>query len=154
MRVLLIEDEDPKLAGILRYLNEHHPSFEVSVCRSVKTGLASLKSSLPNLLLLDMSLPTFDISEREPGGRPQGFGGIEIVRYLDSIDASVPTIVLSAYEAFARDGKNIQLKTLGSELMRDYPSLISGIVYFNPIHGVWGAELTEAIEHCKKGRIR
>lgn len=152
MNALLIEDEDPKLSVILRYIREHHPDLMISIARSVKSGLAALRAVLPDLLLLDMSLPTFDISESEPGGRPQGFGGIEIVRYLDSIDAPVPTIVLSAYEAFSRDGKNIQLKTLGSELMRDYPVLIQGIVYFNPMHGVWGTELSELIERCRDSK--
>ena len=85
MNVLLIEDEDPKLEGIQKYLRERHPTFHVTVARSVKSGLAALRIQLPDLLLLDMSLPTFDITESEPGGRPQGFGGIEIVRYLDSL---------------------------------------------------------------------
>jgi CheY-like chemotaxis protein len=149
MNVLLVEDEDPKLAPVLRYLEEQHPDLIVSVVRSVKSALAALREQIPDLLLLDMSLPTFDISESEPGGRPQGFGGIEIVRYLDSVDARVPIIVLSAYEAFSRDGKNIQLKTLGSEMMRDYPELIIGIVYFNPIQGIWGKELSDAIYRCR-----
>lgn len=149
MNVLLVEDEDPKLAPVLRYLGDRHPDLIVSIVRSVKSALEALRKEIPALLLLDMSLPTFDISESEPGGRPQGFGGIEIVRYLDSVDARVPIVVLSAYEAFSRDGKNIQLKTLGSELMRDYPGLIEGIVYFNPIQGVWGHELSDAIERCR-----
>jgi CheY-like chemotaxis protein len=152
MNVLLVEDEDPKLAGVIHFLEEFHPEIHVAVARSVKSGLESLKTTLPHLLLLDMSLPTFDITAIEPGGRPQGFGGIEVIRYLDSIDTTVPTIVVSGYEAFAKDGKNIELKALASELMRDYPTIIRGVVYFNPLDGEWARDLERLLGECTTQR--
>jgi CheY-like chemotaxis protein len=145
MKVLVVEDEDPKLDAILRLLRSLDCDVSIDVARSVKSGLAALKANMPDILLLDMSLPTFDISGSEPGGRPQGFGGIEIVRYVDSIGSELPVVVLSAYEAFSKDGKNIQLKTLGSELARDYPALIRGVVYFDPTRGNWSEDLTRLV---------
>jgi CheY-like chemotaxis protein len=150
MKILLIEDEDPKLVGIQRFLKELDPTFEVAVARSVKGGIFQLKQDKPSLLLLDMSLPTFDITSSEPGGRPQGFGGIEIIRYLDSVEDIVPTIVVSAYEAFTKDGKNIELKELAEELRAEFPETIRGVVFFNPIHGAWSEELAELIETCRE----
>ena len=149
MKILLVEDEDPKLAGIQRFLREFDLTIELAVARSVKAGIAELRKDKPDLLLLDMSLPTFEITSTEPGGRPQGFGGIEIVRYLDSVEAIVPTIVVSAYEAFAKDGKNIELKELASELHGEFPAIIRGVVFFNPIHGAWSEELADLIGSCK-----
>lgn len=149
MNVLLIEDEDPKLLSILRFLNEIDLSIVIVTARSVKSGLSRLKEALPDILLLDISLPTFDITGEEPGGRPQGFGGIEIIRYLDSLDIAIPVIVVSAYEAFSKDGVNIDLKALALELETDYPELIRGVVYFNPIHGGWSEDLAKLIELCK-----
>src|SRR5215208_7034818 len=102
MQVLLIEDEDPKLLSIQKFLGELDPQIVVFTARSVKSGMASLRETRPDLVLLDMSLPTFDISGQEPGGRPQGFGGIELIRYLDAHEIQIPIVVISAYEAFSK----------------------------------------------------
>jgi CheY-like chemotaxis protein len=153
VKVLLVEDEDPKLAGLVKFLRDFEIPLSITVARSVKSALAELRTTSPDMLVLDMSLPTFDISLNEPGGRPQGFGGLEIVRYLDSVDSYTPTIVVSAYEAFSRSGQNIELKTLATELMRDYPQIISGVVYFNPMQGRWSEELTSLIESCISTRL-
>lgn len=148
MRVLLVEDEDPKLESLQRFLEEHNCAAVVVVARSVKSALAVLQSERPDLLLLDMSLPTFDISASEPGGRPQGFGGIEILRFLESTGSTIPTVIVSGYEAFAREGRNINLRALGAELAREYPGLLRGVVYFNQILGTWGAELADILTEC------
>jgi CheY-like chemotaxis protein len=149
MNILLVEDEDPKLAGIQKFLKDFGGHLSLEVARSVKAGLESLQLRLPDVLILDMSLPTFDITAIEPGGRPQGFGGIEIIRYLDSLDAQVPTIVVSAYEAFAKDGKNIDLRALEIELVRDFPQLVKGVVYFNPLQADWSGSLRSLLAEAR-----
>jgi CheY-like chemotaxis protein len=146
--ILVVEDEDPKLEGIQKFLKDFDATLDISFARSVKSGLNRLGVELPDVLLLDMSLPTFDITGFEPGGRPQGFGGMEIVRYLDSLESRVPTIVVSAYDAFARDGKSVELKDLALELVTDFPDMIRGVVYFNPIHDQWSDELATLIRSC------
>lgn len=151
MNIAIIEDEDPKLDALLQFLESSNLGKNVRVARSVRSGMTLLRDYQPDLLLLDMSLPTFDISANEPGGRPQGYGGIEIIRHLDSSDSSFPIIVVSAYPAFAKDGKNIELKKLAVELMRDYPNLIRGVVYFNPVQENWSDELASLIKSCATG---
>jgi len=148
MKVLLVEDEDPKLESLQRFLEEQKCAAQVVVARSVKSALAALETETPDLLLLDMSLPTFDISANEPGGRPQGFGGVEILRFLESAEATIPTVIVSGYEAFAREGRNIDLNALAAELTKDYPQLVRGVVYFNQILGAWSGELAEILAEC------
>ena len=109
MNILLVEDEDPKRANIIRALNKIRPASDIIEARSVNSAITQLRSTVPDLILLDMSLPTFDIGPGEPGGRPQGFGGIEVLRYIDRFKLRVPVIVITAYEAFAREGRQIGL---------------------------------------------
>jgi DNA-binding response OmpR family regulator len=68
MRILLIEDEVPKQEHILAALKELRPGATVNVARSVRTAIESIVAEQPDLLLLDMSLPTFDVGPKESGG--------------------------------------------------------------------------------------
>lgn len=65
MRVLLVEDEDPKLRHVESRLRVELPGADIDVCRSVNSATDYLDHTVPDLILLDMSLPTFDVSERE-----------------------------------------------------------------------------------------
>lgn len=138
MNVLLVEDEDPKKDAVLAVIAREFPEIRTNIARSVRSAIASIRSTTPNLLLLDMSLPTFDISPGEPGGRPQGSGGIEIMRFLDMQDIALPTIVLTGYDAFSKtDGRRIGFEALREELARDFPDFFCGIIHFDSITGEW-----------------
>ncbi len=146
MRVLLVEDEDPKRDAILNFLTKAFPEFKVEMAHSVRTAIASIREARPDMLLLDMSLPTFDIASGEPGGRPQGFGGIEIMRFLEMQEIELPTIVITGYEAFSKsNGQRIGVDTLQKEFTRDFPNFFRGLIYFDPIAGVWDEDLRKIV---------
>ena len=142
MNWLLVEDEAPKRDAIRTFISEAFPSVRLIQAKSVRAANHEIRNHLFTLLLLDMSLPTFEISSGEPGGRPQGFGGIEVMRFLEKEEIKVPVIVVTAYEAFPdKDGRPIGIKLLRDELERDFPTLFSGLIYFDPIAGKWTKEL-------------
>jgi hypothetical protein len=95
-----------------------------------------------------MSLPTFDVGRLEAGGRPQGFGGIEFLRHMTLADINCPTIVITGYEAFPTHvGKPIELSQMRSDLEREFPKLIRGVLHYNSTYEEWktalGSTLTE-----------
>jgi CheY-like chemotaxis protein len=147
MRLLLVEDEDPKREHILAFLSRRLPTAEITIAKSARSAVASLREHVPDLLLLDMSLPTFDVSANESGGRPQGFGGTEVLRYMDRFKISVPTIVITAYEAFfSTEKKGIDLARLSQELQQTHSRNYRGLIYYNSIIGGWDEELSTMIE--------
>lgn len=146
MKILLVEDEGPKREHILAMLKRSWPQVEVDVARSVRSAVSALRTTTPNLVLLDMSLTTFDVEAGEPGGRPQGFGGIEVLRYLERFHSPVPVVVVTAYEAFSVEGKEIGLEGLSTMLKTEHPNNYVGLVYFNSLFGDWGKALEEMIE--------
>ena len=141
MRILVVEDEDPKARHIRQFLFELVPEAQVEVARSVRAGLDALSEALPDLLILDMSLPTFDIGPTEAGGRPQGFGGLELIRNMELEGIECPTIVLTGYEAFAKSGGQVTLDGLSAELREEHPTIFRGIFHFNSAYGDWQAKL-------------
>ena len=150
MRMLLIEDEDPKRNHIISVLTQIEPDAEIDLARSARSAVNYLRSRTPDLVLLDMSLPTFDVSSAEPGGRPQGFGGIEVLRYMDRFNVAVPSIVITAYEAFAKEGRQIELPTLAEQLARSHPKTFAGLIFYNALIGGWERELASLIERVRK----
>jgi CheY-like chemotaxis protein len=145
--VLLIEDEDPKRTHIERYLKECSGELTIRVAKSVNSGLDALETELPDLLLLDMSLPTFDVGNGEGGGRPQGFGGVEILRHMTFAEWECPTVVITGYEAFPREaGHPLELPQLRHELAAEFPRLFRGILHFNSTYDDWKAELKRLLQ--------
>lgn len=145
MRVLLVEDEDPKRDHLLESLRRILPGIEVVTARSVRSAIAQFKATSPDLVLLDMSLPTFDTAPDTSGGRPQGFGGRELMREVDRYGISVPVIVITAYGAFTEQGRNVNLDTLKKELLEEHPTTFKGVIHFSTLYRDWEAELEKLI---------
>lgn len=136
--ILLVEDEAPKRDHIERFLRGLDSEMTITAVRSVNSALDALEEQLPDLLLLDMSLPTFDVGGRESGGRPQGFGGIEILRYMLLAEINCPTIVITGYEAFPREaGKPVELSQLRAELEEEFPHFLRGVLHYNSTYDEW-----------------
>ena len=68
-RLLLVEDDEPKLNQLLSFLETQFPQFQISVARSLNAACRLIDSIGFALILLDMSLPTFD------GGKTVGASG-------------------------------------------------------------------------------
>jgi len=142
LKVLLVEDEDPKRNNILRTLERIVPAASITEARSVTSALRRLRKEVFDLLLLDMSLPSFDVGPGETGGRPQGFGGIELLRSMDRHQLVLPVIVITAYEAFPSGKTQINLDTLRQQLASAHPRIFRGLVFYNSVFSSWSDELT------------
>lgn len=146
MKMLLVEDEIPKQERILSFLHESWPNANIRSARSVRSAIKEICAERPHLILLDMSLPTFEVGPNEPGGRPQNFGGIEVLRYMDLYDIAVPTIVITAYEAFSKDGHAVDHKSIHDELTTEHPKSYKGLIYYNSLFSEWRKSLSELID--------
>ena len=143
---LLVEDESPKLAHIRRYMRESFSYVSVVSALSVSSAIDAIDESEFDFLLLDMSLPTFDVGQGETGGRPQGFGGIEILRYIAMSGLKLETIVLTGYEAFPDEtGRIIDLETLRTRLVTEFPGAVQNVIHFSSSLEGWKLSLREAV---------
>lgn len=143
---LLVEDESPKLAHIRSFMHDNFSNVKVIDALSVSSAIEAIDNQEFDLLLLDMSLPTFDVGQGETGGRPQGFGGIEILRYIDMSGLELQTIVLTGYEAFPDEtGEIIDLDTLRSRLVKEFSSTVKDVVHFSSSLEGWKKTLREAV---------
>src|SRR3954471_7677468 len=83
MNSVLVVDDDRALRKLLRaYLEEE--SISVLEAATGEEALATIARALPTLVLLDVRLP--------------GVDGVEVLRRLDAIGASVPVILVTSLE--------------------------------------------------------
>ncbi len=141
-RLLIVEDSEAKLASITAALRNSLP-LEVDIAKSVKAALKSLKSTEFSLIVADMSLPTFDVKDRERGGTPRPFGGIEIFDYLQRKGLDTPVVVVSSYPALVDGATSLTLNDLAKDLGKNYPSIFAGYVFFDSAYLTWEVELRE-----------
>lgn len=142
--ILLVEDEAYKREHISALVKEAFVC-EIEAVRSVKSALDFIEEVLPTLMILDMSLPTYEIVDRERGGRPQGYGGREVLRFMEMEDFFVPTIVITGYDAFPDSGGSVGLETLTEELCEEFPVNLKAVLRYDSTSSGWRTELLNVI---------
>lgn len=146
-KILIVEDETPKCENIQAHLLKLNKNFQIFIAKSVTSALDYLEQNVPSVIILDMSLPTFDISKNEGGGRPQVLGGNEILRTMELMGINCPTILLTGYETFQRaNGSTVTLSQIREELKKRFPKLIQNILYYTSIYDEWKSELNEELK--------
>ncbi|WP_352339513.1 response regulator [Psychrobacter sp. 16-MNA-CIBAN-0192] len=148
MRVLVVEDELSKKENIISLIEENFSESVISEAHSVKSAKNLLKSKeYFDCIILDMSLPTFDISRNEFGGRPQGFGGKEVIRQIFRDGRCIPIVVVTAYDFFSNlDDSNESVSDISlSELtkqLNDYSSKLDiSVIKYSGLIDDWKERL-------------
>jgi CheY-like chemotaxis protein len=144
-RVLIVEDIETKRLSIQEVVESVVVPVEVHFAASVKSAIKLLEEESYSLILLDMSLPTFDLTTSEGGGTPRPRGGMELFAHLGGAGLEVPVIVVSAYGALEERGSMVSLEEISARLRRDYPELFRGSVLFDSVYTVWADQLTSLI---------
>ncbi|GAB7023581.1 response regulator [Salidesulfovibrio brasiliensis] len=140
MNILLIEDDEIKSHNINKFLNSIYNDIAIHTRGSVKSGLEFLKTTNFDLLLLDMTLPTFDISSTEDGGRPQPYGGREILRQMERLDLMTPAIVITGFDKFGEGQDSLSLDELNLQLSQEHRNY-KGAVYYSSFDDSWMSSL-------------
>jgi len=145
MRVLYVEDDQHKARQVDEMLRSCIDDVHTTVAQSVNSGKRALAAGQFDLVVMDMSLPTFDIGPGEPGGRPQGFGGIEVIQFMERRDISIPVIVVTQFDRFGSGGDEMDLEDLESILRTEHGALFQGLVFFNSASTAWKRKLVGLI---------
>ncbi|MFT3762285.1 MAG: hypothetical protein QM761_06655 [Pseudoxanthomonas sp.] len=147
--LLVVEDDEPKMRSVVTFLQEKLPAeFEV-VCATSLSSAIRLLSSRPVLLaIVDMSLPTFDFAIDRSGGQPQGFGGMDILRFIESETPSTRSVVLTQYEEFptGQDGVRRDISRLEQELKDELGTAFLGVIHYAGQQGDWRDQLSLCID--------
>jgi CheY-like chemotaxis protein len=145
MTVLIIEDDPNKLRQISDHIRSLAPSATISERSSYQSGLREIVAEPPELILLDMSMPTYDISPTERGGRTRVYAGRDVLREMQRRGIGSKVIVVTQFESFGEGPTRKTLPELTAELRRGFPENYVTTVYYHPAQSDWKSQLSAAV---------
>ncbi|MDM1072149.1 response regulator [Empedobacter brevis] len=127
-KVLLVEDDEDKREQIINFINKFD-DYDLIEVRSYNSAVKAIRSSFFDLILLDMTLPTFDVNVNESGGRTQAFGGELILAEMDRKNISSKVIVITQFDLFGEGEEEINLENLDQRLKLQFNNYLGAIQY-------------------------
>lgn len=145
MKILLVEDDKHKIDDIIGFIDTLKKGIMVDTARSVESGVQSAVDSQYDLILLDMTIPNFDITEKSDGGKSYKNGGEIIVKELLDEEVEFCCAVITQYETFNNETID-QISQRISQLCGDN---YLGYVKYSTNTESWRQGLKELIEHVE-----
>jgi len=147
MKILIVEDDQNKLAQLTLFIKRHHKDAKIESRYSYRSGLARLlESDVFDLVLLDMSMPTYDKSPSESGGRHRPFGGKDILRQLDRHQVSVPVVIVTQFTQFGEGPSAVSLNALKQQLANEGYLNYRRTIFYSAEGTTWEQELAQLID--------
>lgn len=149
MDIMLVEDDEFKAADISRVLADHMPDSTISRAASVNSALKGITVNKPNLVILDMSLPTFDLSGPGGGGSPQSQGGVEVLRLSRRLKQETTFIIITQYPGIEIDGVEVPLANAAKKLTDHFKIKVRVCIGYDFESDKWRQDLIANLIHCK-----
>ena len=146
MKIVIVEDDVQKLKQLSLFIEQNYSGAFVRHARSYNTGLDAILDDPPDLVLLDMSLPTFDVSPQESGGRSRHFGGRELLSEIKRANLECCAIVVTQFETFGDGVERMTLQQIREQLASEYSRWYAGVVSYQPSESGWRDELLRLLK--------
>ena len=141
MKILIVEDDENKLERISHYLRSLPETPSLTKRKSYKSGLKALLSEPVDLVILDMSLPIFEITRDEDGFEFEPFAGRDLLAEMKRKGIRTKVLVVTQFEAFGEGSDAMKLPELNVSLQQTFPELYLGCVYYTPSQSNWKEEI-------------
>lgn len=128
MRILIIEDNHSKLKRIRDFLEWNYQFLSIHDAMSYTAGLRRLYDDQWDLVLLDMSLPVYDMNIQDSGGDKKSIAGKEIIKRMQHRKIIVPTVIVTQFDTFGDNG--ITIESLNEEFERDFSEIWRGTINY------------------------
>ena|SRR5579862_9072116 len=147
MKILLVEDDQNKSSQIVRFLRHLLPAAEMIVASSYVGAIERILNRECDVILLDMTIPTYDVDVEDEGGRPRVFGGQDILRRMERRRVFIPVVVITQFDNFgAYRGESKTRDELDRELADAHPTHYRGMVYYSAAVEGWKEDLAKKLE--------
>jgi len=146
MLTYVIEDSPIKAGRLLEFLTLKFPNCPPQLFGSFQSGLRNVESNAPSLIVLDMTLPTFDRIPNAREGRLRPLGGYDLMRKMKLKAIPSHVIVVTQLEAFGEGEEEVSFAEITSRCVREFPDIFLGSVYFDQGDATWPKQLNALID--------
>ncbi|MDO7887608.1 response regulator [Hymenobacter cheonanensis] len=147
MDILVVEDDEVKRSRIISFLEETLDLTRLEIAKSFQSGMKAIVNNDFRLIILDMTMPTFDINLYDDGGRPQAFAGREILFQMKRRKIYTPVIIVTQFHKFGENEEEMTINELNNELINANLPMYKGIVYYNNALEGWKEDLSILVNH-------
>lgn len=144
MDILLVEDNPLKREKVREFIVSRW-NVSIAEAASYNSAISRAKSREFDLLILDMSMPTFDRTETDMGGRFRVFGGKEIAVKLKKKGYLPLFVILTGYSEFKDESGKLNLNQI-SDLLTTIGTQFIGVIPFDSAKSEWKEQLAAVIE--------
>ncbi len=145
MRVLVVEDDDNKCEQLCSFLAEGYAPETIQRSGSYQSAVRAVLERTFDLVLLDMTIPTFDISAEEPGGEIEGYGGRDFLEEADRLSLDIRVVLVTQFDRFGDKDNEMTLEELDAHLLREFPKIYLGAVFYSSAREGWRDDLQKKI---------
>lgn len=146
LKILFVEDNVHKRGRIIDFMNSISSDLEIDEAYSFTSGWQCLEASCYDLVMLDMTLPTYDRSPSESGGRVRIFGGREIARKMVRNKIKTKIAFITQFNSFSDKGNSHDFDELSTEMLEYLDDSFVGMIYYNSSVSAWRDELAKILE--------
>jgi len=150
MKILLVEDDQNKRDRISALVASTLPHATLISALSYRSAVDKIVSETWDFLLLDMTLPTYDVTEHEDGFQTEAFAGINVLREMKRRQIHIPTVVVTQFETLGEGVEKQSLSELRKYLETQYPETYLGTIFYAPGESSWMPKLTEYLSKYDK----
>lgn len=150
MQILLIEDEHDKREKIKCQVESILGSRAIITEReSLRGGLKAILSMKDlDLILLDMSMPSFDLTDQFSSEDPESFAGIEIMSQMKLRGINTPVLVVTQYKSFEKG--SVTLEDLIKKMTMEFEPFFKGTIYYDSLLEGWKKQLADYLAKEEK----
>jgi len=143
VKILIADDEPQKIKEVLEILSEFK-TLEFIESHSFDSTVDLLLKDSFQLIILDMSLPTFE-GKCSESGRMRALGGKDILDIMDYEEINTPVIVFTQFDVFGRNRELITLSDVDKGLRNNYEDIYLGSVMYDSRYSEWKEELLKLL---------
>ncbi|MCM1115286.1 MAG: response regulator [Clostridium sp.] len=128
-KVLIVEDDAYKEEQIVNYLKSLNNSINITRKHSLNSALFDIMRNIYELILLDMSIPTFDTNEPE---HFKPYGGLMFLDELKRIKSETPVVIITQFSKFGEGKNEITMEQIKKKCSQKYVNY-KDVIYFKDV---------------------
>ena len=134
-----------KLKKVKKIAKELLPEASVHDAISYTGGIRRIYEEQWDLILLDMTLPVYDITPHDNGGDRRPTAGKEIMKRMKNKGKIIPTIIITQFDTFGENG--LSITDLNKKFYAELNEIWKGTVNYVDASNIWEMELKKLIEN-------
>lgn len=146
MKTIIIEDYMTKFNEIKQFFKSKN--IQVEGKHSYLSGLKEIIVNKYDLIILDMSLPNYDIKISERSGKERTYGGLDILHEIKRRKIESKVIIITQFDSFGEIGEKKSLEQLRLEIKSHNFENFKGLIHYDASSNDWEKELGKLLKEC------